>query len=283
MNMEAFNSRIPFNSAQPRDFAEITEDREISRIMKFGRNSGWPLLLSCVSSLDGLNSATITYETSLIDCEDNIPWYIAKFNKLMEEDGLVGLPVAARLNVIWKRTCRAEDFKIHVFITELGVTTPELDGPPCMIFYAPKATLKLRCESFDVTWRALTMFYNREPIMSEESKHHAKEWALVASINGGEVADQHRVQLVGKHDLEEVASWNKETFIAGLATQPYGPGLGKFSQSSNQMSHTQRQLLSRKELMMNMAQQFTLSRALVDVSSPDESMGSVTKTHSGTL
>jgi hypothetical protein len=29
--------------------------------------------------------------------------------------------------------------------------------------------------------------------------------------------------------LEEVATWNKETFIAGLATQPYGTGLGKFT------------------------------------------------------
>jgi hypothetical protein len=98
-----------------------------------------------------------------------------------------------------------------------------------MIFYAPKATLKLRCESFDVAWRALTMFYNREPDMPNSSKHHTKEWALIASINGGMIADQHRVQLVGKHDLEKVATWNKETFIAGLATQPYGSGLGKFT------------------------------------------------------
>jgi hypothetical protein len=29
--------------------------------------------------------------------------------------------------------------------------------------------------------------------------------------------------------LDEVATWNKETFDAGLATQPYGSGLGKFT------------------------------------------------------
>jgi hypothetical protein len=29
--------------------------------------------------------------------------------------------------------------------------------------------------------------------------------------------------------VEEVAAWNKEIFIAGLATQPCGSGLGKFS------------------------------------------------------
>jgi hypothetical protein len=71
------------------------------------------------------------------------------------------------------------------------------------------------------------MLYNREPDMPE--RHHTKEWALIAAINGGIIADQHRVQLVDKHDLEEVATWNKETFIAGLATPPYGAGLGKFT------------------------------------------------------
>jgi hypothetical protein len=227
VDIEAYNPRVPLNSAQARDFSEIRDKQEISRILKFGRDNDWPLLLSCVSSLDGTNSATVTYETSLTDCEDSIPWFLGKFNSLLAEDGLIGLPVAARLNETWERTWRVEDFKVHVFITELGVSTPEQDGPPCMIFYAPKATLKLRCESFDVAWRALTMFYDREPTIPEQ--HHTKEWALVASINGGTIADQHRVRLIGKHDLDEVATWNKEIFIAGLATQPYGTGLGKFT------------------------------------------------------
>jgi hypothetical protein len=37
------------------------------------------------------------------------------------------------------------------------------------------------------------------------------------------------VQLEGEHNLDKVAEWNKETFTAGLATQPYGTGLGKFA------------------------------------------------------
>jgi hypothetical protein len=39
--------------------------------------------------------------------------------------------------------------------------------------------------------------------------------------------------LVGEHQLEQVAEWNKETFIAGLAAQPYGAGLGKFTAKFN--------------------------------------------------
>jgi hypothetical protein len=229
MDPEAFNPRIPFNAAQSRDFSEIMDSKEISRTLKFGRDNGWNMLLSCASSLDGMNSITVSYETALTDCEDLIPWYIEKFRQLMENDGLIGLPAAARTNIMWTRTCRVEDFRIHVIHTEWGVLTPEDDGSPCFIFYAPKATLKLRCESFDVAWRALTMCYGQEPILPDDQKHHTKEWALIGAINGGAVDDKHRVQLECKHSLEEAAAWNKETFIAGLATQPYGTGLGKFT------------------------------------------------------
>jgi hypothetical protein len=91
---------VPFNAVQSRDFSEITDKQEISRILKFGRDNNWNMLLSCVSSLNGTNSATVTYETSLAGCEDSIPWFLNKFKALMEEDGLIGLPVEARLNVV---------------------------------------------------------------------------------------------------------------------------------------------------------------------------------------
>jgi hypothetical protein len=75
------------------------------------------------------------------------------------------------------------------------------------------------------------MCYGQEPDMP--NPHRTKEWALVAAINGGTVDDKHRVQLEQRHGLEEVAAWNKEIFIAGLASQPYGSGLGKFTAKFN--------------------------------------------------
>jgi hypothetical protein len=39
MNPEAFNPRVPFNAAQPRDFSEIQDRQEISRILKFARDN----------------------------------------------------------------------------------------------------------------------------------------------------------------------------------------------------------------------------------------------------
>jgi hypothetical protein len=95
----AYNPRVPFNSAQERDFSEIKNAQEISRTLKFARDNGWPMLLSCASSFDGMNSITVTYETSLEECEDSIPWFLSKLNGLMANDGLIGLPAAARSSI----------------------------------------------------------------------------------------------------------------------------------------------------------------------------------------
>jgi hypothetical protein len=65
----AFNPRIPTNAAKS-DSSRIMSDKEISRTLKFARDNGWPLLLSCVSSLDGMNSITVTYETAIAECDD---------------------------------------------------------------------------------------------------------------------------------------------------------------------------------------------------------------------
>jgi hypothetical protein len=109
---------------------------------------------------------------------------------------------------------------IHLFMSDST-------GPLCLVFYGPKATLKFRVESSEIANRALVMFYGEGPTTGDT--HHTKEWALIASINGGEIDPKHRVLLTEKHSLDAVAAWNKETFDAGLATQPYGSGLGKFT------------------------------------------------------
>jgi hypothetical protein len=71
----------------------------------------------------------------------------------------------------------------------------------------------------------------REPQLV--NPHHGKAWALIASIDGGEIPEKHGIQLVGTHPLDKVAEFNKETFIAGLASQPYTAGLGKFTSKFN--------------------------------------------------
>jgi hypothetical protein len=73
------------------------------------------------------------------------------------------------------------------------------------------------------------MLYGQEPDILEKDKHHTKEWALIAKIFGGTVDDKHRVLLDRRIETDEAATWNKETFVAGLATQPYRVGTGKFT------------------------------------------------------
>jgi hypothetical protein len=120
-----------------------------------------------------------------------------------------------------------EDHKIQILLKESGVSTPEDDGPPCYILYAPRASLKLRSESEEMAVRMVTMCYDKEPALVD--KHHGKSWAMIASIGDGEIDPQHRVHLTQTMDLETVTNWNKETFIHGLASIPYRVGTGKFA------------------------------------------------------
>jgi hypothetical protein len=219
----AFNPRIPFNSAKPPDSSEITSDSDISRTLKFAKDNGWPLLLWCASSFDGANSITVTLE----DCEDKVHWYWSKSVSLLTLDNLVRFPAVARTGVVWTRKCFIEDHKIHILLKESGVSTTEEDGPPCYLLYAPRTLLKLRAESEEVAVRMVTMCYDKEPELV--SKHHGKHWALVASIFGGLIDPQHTVRLSQAMDLKAVATWNKETFIHGLAAATYRVGTGKFA------------------------------------------------------
>jgi hypothetical protein len=69
------------------------------------------------------------------------------------------------------------------------------------------------------------MFYGREPARVDPV--HTKEWALIASIDGGEIPLKHLA--VKSVEVANELLWNRETFDAGLATQPYGSGLGEFA------------------------------------------------------
>jgi hypothetical protein len=65
----ATNPVIPRNAAQSPCFTSTTRRKEIERLLKFGRDSNWPLSISVASSLDGLNSATVTCPSPWTDCD----------------------------------------------------------------------------------------------------------------------------------------------------------------------------------------------------------------------
>jgi hypothetical protein len=45
--------------------------------------------------------------------------------------------------------------------------TPEDEGIPCFLLYGPRAAIKMRSESIEVTKRYLTMMYGSEPAFTE--------------------------------------------------------------------------------------------------------------------
>jgi hypothetical protein len=214
----ALNPRIPFSSAKFPDESEIFSNSDISRTMKFARDNGWPLHLSCASTFDGTNSITVTYGTSLEDCEDKIPWLWAKFASLLTGDNMIGFPAAARNQILWKRHCYIGDHYLHIMLKEQDVPLAEDDGPPCFHFYTPRALLKLRAESVEAANRMLTICYDKEPELTEV--HHGKSWAPIAGISGGEIDPKHKVVPKKKLTLTEAMEWNRETFLDGLASDP---------------------------------------------------------------
>jgi hypothetical protein len=73
----------------------------------------------------------------------------------------------------------------------------------------------------------LTMFHGESPEVTE--KLHTQEYALVASLNGGEIPAKHRVIRNPDVVVANPLVWNKKIFDAGLATQPYDKGLDRFT------------------------------------------------------
>jgi hypothetical protein len=140
----ATNPEIPRNAAQSRCFVIATRRKEIERLLRFGRDSNWPLSISLASTLDGTNSAVVTYPAEWTDCDSSEAWFHNQWYALAASDRLVGLPVMFRQNVTWMLSLSKEDNSLRAILREKSaedelVQTPEDDGPPCYLLYGPRA------------------------------------------------------------------------------------------------------------------------------------------------
>jgi hypothetical protein len=48
-------------------------------MLKFGPNSNWPLKVIIATSLDGVNSASVTYTVSWEGCDGSTDWFRNQF------------------------------------------------------------------------------------------------------------------------------------------------------------------------------------------------------------
>jgi hypothetical protein len=211
------------------NFIEAIRVKEIQRLLKFGRDSNWPLAITVSSTIDGSNSISVTYSASWDDCNASAEWFCTQFEAIANQDGLIGLPVMSR-NHSWLLSLRKEDNSMREILHEKSedgtlVSTPEDDGIPCFLLYGPRAAIKMRCESVDVANHYLTMIYNAEPVTTEILQ--TAEWALVAAINGGSIPLKHRVTR-DQGPVVNPSEWNIKTREAALFTQDYDKGFDRF-------------------------------------------------------
>jgi hypothetical protein len=87
-NPHSQNPRIPLNATLPRTFIRATRPKEIRRLLKFGRDSDWPLSLTIASTLDCTNSIEITYRCSWEDCDASEQFFFNQFITQASADAL---------------------------------------------------------------------------------------------------------------------------------------------------------------------------------------------------
>jgi hypothetical protein len=87
--------------------------------------------------------------------------------------------------------------------------------------------MKFRAESIEAVHRMITMCYNEEPTIGRQL--HGKFWALIESVNGGEIPEQCFLQLQQKLTLPVATAYNLETYTHGQASAPYRAGTGTFT------------------------------------------------------
>jgi hypothetical protein len=223
----AKNPRVPFNAARFPDECEIFNKSDISRTLKFARDNGWKCTLSCATSFDGTNALTVAYDLPMVDIENKKAWYWNRFRSLLADDGMIGFPAAARVDVDWDKRYFVGDHHVHIMLLEKNARTTEVDGPPCFWIYAPKAAIKIRAETIVFAHQMLTMCYNAVPNVTDQI--HGKFWALIESIDHGEIPKSITVPLRQDSTLEIATAYNRETFMDGKVAQPYRIDIGKFT------------------------------------------------------
>jgi hypothetical protein len=228
-------------------FIEATRVKETQALLRFGRDSGWPLRVTFATLASPATSLSITYDIDwdgLQNSEEeeiSSAWCWAKFMEKVRFENLTAPPAFMRQGVEWKVSVRKENNSIRVFLKEAGIWTPEdSDGPPPMILFGPVATLKMRTTlvgdaAISEMLGVLQVLYQGRCELKERIE--SREWALIGSFGAkdpklvdfgkGEIPWQYRLEPV-QASYGDMVSTNGAILDAALRTQNYDKGLEKF-------------------------------------------------------
>jgi hypothetical protein len=132
-------------------FVEATRVKETRALLRFGRDSNWPLKVTFATMASPKTSLAITYDITwdgLWNSEEesiSSDWCWNKFMEKVREENLTAPPAFLRQGAEWRASVRKENNSIRAVLREQGLWTPEdPDGPPPMILFGPNAVLKVR-------------------------------------------------------------------------------------------------------------------------------------------
>jgi hypothetical protein len=126
-------------------FVEATTVKESQAMLRFGRNSNWPIKITVATMASRATLLAITYDTdwegltTTEEGEISTDWGWIKFNQKFREEALMAPPTLMRGDGKWNAFVRKENNSIRIILKEAGIWSPEdPDGPPPMILFGPR-------------------------------------------------------------------------------------------------------------------------------------------------
>jgi hypothetical protein len=223
-------------------FIESPRVKENQALLRFGRDSNWPLKVTFATTASPTSTLAIPYDITWEGIEKtdegeiSTDWCWNKFMERVRFENLTAPPAFMRQGVVWNTIVRKENNSIRIVLKEEGIWTPEdPDGPPPMILFGPVATLKIRSALFGEAalaemFQVLNVLYQGRYSVKEEVPSH--EWAIVGTFGDGVVSWQHRLE-PPQVSLQDMVSLNGAILDAALRTQNYDKGFDKYVRKFN--------------------------------------------------
>jgi hypothetical protein len=150
-NDERTVPKPPLCAKEMLTFVESTRPDETQALLRFGRDSNWPLRITVATGVSPLTTLAVTYDSDWdgIECseegETSVGWAWSKFIQKAAAENLAVPPSFSRAGVPWQAILRKENNSLRVILKEATIWTPEdPGGPPPMVLFGPSATLKIR-------------------------------------------------------------------------------------------------------------------------------------------
>jgi hypothetical protein len=129
--------------------------KETQSLLRFGRDSNWPLKITVATAVDQFTTLSITYDIGWdgIQCEErdiSVDWCCTKFIQKAAAEVLSIPPAFSKVGVKWEATLRKENNSLRVILREGTIWTPEdPGGPQPMILFSSHSIIKIRSSATD--------------------------------------------------------------------------------------------------------------------------------------